>query len=106
MSAKLPPLVWIVVAFFTVMAAGILALGDCRHEGRTASGEYQRLVGGLGVGPALDLSRCPNSFDPRVCPRCTEDLGPLAGSGHFCPQHACSIFYYPALDGDPLRSQE
>lgn len=87
--------------------AGILTLAVCaavilvvesRHPGPAHAGEFQQLVGGLGFGPALGLSRCPNSFDPRLCHRCPEDLGPVPGGGVFCPHHACSLFDYPALD--------
>ena len=61
------------------------------------SAEFQRLVGGLGFGPALDLSSCPNSFDPRLDDGCEADLEPLPGGARFCPQHAGSIFYYRQL---------
>jgi hypothetical protein len=59
--------------------------------------EFQRLVGGLGFGPAVDLARCAFTFDPRLCPDCPMQHGPIAGGAHFCPQHACSILYFPPL---------
>ena len=47
---------------------------------------FQGLVGGLGLGPAVDLSRCASDFDPRIDPGCSlrHDPLPLA----FCPSHA------------------
>jgi hypothetical protein len=81
------------------MAAGALPIYDARMQPQRAerSAEFQRLVGGLGFGPALDLSRCPHSFDPRLDDGCGDDEGPLPGGARFCPQHAGSIFYYPPL---------
>ena len=46
-------------------------------ELRPGERSFQELVGGLGFGPALDLSRCEFSFDPRLCPGCPADLGPV-----------------------------
>ena len=86
----------------TLAAAAGLALGlDARaRAGREArSREFQRLVGGLGFGPAADLSRCAFSFDPRLCPDCEQDHGPVPGGVYFCPHHGCSILYYPPLRG-------
>jgi hypothetical protein len=74
-------------------------LGPGPEEARAR--EFQQLVGGLGLGPAVDLGRCPFSFDPRVSHRCPQDLGPIPGGGCFCPRHACSILYYPALETAP-----
>jgi hypothetical protein len=59
------------------------------------SEEFQRLVGGLGFGPALDLDRCAFAFDPRLCPVCSQDVGPIPGGTSFCPYHASSPFDYP-----------
>jgi hypothetical protein len=89
-----------VLACILALAVGamvILAL-ESRNPGAVRAGEFQQLVGGLGFGPAVDLSHCPNSFDPRLCHRCPEDLGPVPGGGCFCPQHASSLFDYPELD--------
>jgi hypothetical protein len=58
---------------------------------------FQRLTGGLGFGPALDLSDCPFAFDPRLDGGCQQECGPIAGGGGFCPRHAGSIFFYPPL---------
>jgi hypothetical protein len=61
--------------------------------------QFQRLVGGLGCGPAVDLSRCGFSFDPRLCPDCPLNHEPMPGGIYFCPQHACSILFCPPLGG-------
>ena len=80
------------------------------HQHRAES--FQHLVGGLGFGPALDLSGCAFAFDPRLDASCQEDLGPIPGGSWFCPRHAGSVFFYPPLkhavemplveDGDAL----
>jgi hypothetical protein len=81
------------------IAAGLALLAGARSSSRQEqrSEEFQRLVGGLGLGPALDLSRCPFCFDPRVSFCCKQECGPVPGGIDFCPHHACSIFYYPPL---------
>jgi hypothetical protein len=78
-------------------AAGLLVATDALAwtEQERRSEEFQRLVGGLGLGPAVDLSRCGFSFDPRLCPDCPLNHSPVPGGVYFCPQHACSILYYP-----------
>jgi hypothetical protein len=58
--------------------------------------DFQRLLGGLGFGPALDLSGCPFGFDPRLDGNCAQDYAPLPGGTCFCPRHAGSIFSYPS----------
>jgi hypothetical protein len=54
-------------------------------EGQTAA--FQRLTGGLGLGPATDLSVCAFAFDPRISPACPAWSGPIAGGGWFCRCH-------------------
>jgi hypothetical protein len=83
-----------------VIAAGAVLVSDYLSAGRReeTTKEFQHLVGGLGFGPAVDLSRCAFSFDPRLCTSCQENLGPIPGGVFFCPHHACSILYYLPLD--------
>jgi hypothetical protein len=89
------------LAFTLLLVAGAAAVlvagspGQARREAR--SREFQRLVGGLGFGPATDLSACPFGFDPRLCPDCARDLGPIPGGRYFCPHHAGAVFDYPPL---------
>src|SRR5262245_1056366 len=88
-------------------AALILIFGSQEQRGQVArTKEFQELVGGLGFGPAVDLSRCPASFDPRLCHACSADLAPIPGGKCFCPQHASSILDYPALDSVPPPADE
>jgi hypothetical protein len=75
--------------------------GSPQAESDARSAQFQDLVGGLGFGPAADLSRCAFSFDPRLCDRCPEDVEPIPGGVYFCPQHGCSILYYPPLVSQP-----
>src|SRR5262245_23095823 len=97
-----PKAPFVVLAAIMILAMGAVIVLVVESQGHAAAKhhtrEFQEVVGGLGFGPALDLSRCPLSFDPRLCPRCTADLGPIPGGGFFCIHHACSILYYPALD--------
>jgi hypothetical protein len=95
-----PFLLFSLIGTLSLAAAVVLGV---EHEFQRRQSEraeaFQRLVGGLGFGPAVDLSRCAFSFDPRLCSSCPEDGGPIPGGAYFCPQHACSILYYPRLEG-------
>src|SRR5579871_3846529 len=85
-------------------SAAVLAAGG-RGRDSSRGEEFQRLVGGLGFGPALDLSACPFGFDPRLDGTCGEDCGAVPGGRCFCPRHAGSVFFYPPLpDGAGLRT--
>jgi hypothetical protein len=95
------PLVLLAAILTLTVAAGVIVLVESGDRGTAAAREYQELVGGLGFGPAVDLSRCANSFDPRMCRHCPADFGPIPGGSPFCPQHACSVLYYPALGAAP-----
>ncbi len=79
-------------------AAALVAEGVQEPAGRARSEEFQRLVGGAGFGPAVDLSGCAFGFDPRLDGSCAEDRGPVPGGACFCPRHAGSVFYYRPLD--------
>jgi hypothetical protein len=83
-------------------AAVVLAVDRASWESREARArEFQSLVGGLGFGSALELSRCATSFDPRVCPGCPQDGGPVPAGAAFCPYHAFSILHYAPADHAP-----
>ena len=70
----------------TAAAAAILVDGASPpHDDRGA--EFQRLVGGLGLGPAPDASRCESAFDPRLGPHCRYDDVPVPAGMTFCPHH-------------------
>src|SRR5712692_5945212 len=96
MKPEAPAFLLIALGCLTA-AAGAVLLREAAQPDEPRSGQraFQELVGGLGFGPALDLSQCEFSFDPRLCPACSRELGPIPGGGYFCPHHACSVFYYP-----------
>jgi hypothetical protein len=85
----------VILLLTMVAAAGIVLAIGARPPAEDQSKVFHRLVGGLGFGPTLDLSRCEFGFDPRLCPACSNDYGPIPGGMFFCPQHASSIFDYP-----------
>jgi hypothetical protein len=98
MRAKGPATLLTAVASLAAAAGALLVSDSLAGGGRRArAAEFQRLVGGLGFGPALDLGRCPFSFDPRLGRCCGEEWGPVPGGVYFCPQHAASVFFYPPL---------
>ena len=85
----------VLLALLAALTAGAAAL--CADDAAPGPGaaEFQRLVGGLGFGPAADPSRCAFCFDPRLSPSCPHDFGPVPGGACFCPYHGCSVFSYP-----------
>jgi hypothetical protein len=97
------PRVVTVVVLSLALAAGLLLATDPGAGPRRSERgrEFQQAVGGLGFGPALDLGTCAFAFDPRICPACPADRGPIPGGLYFCPHHAGSIFYLP--QGRPGR---
>ena len=99
MPYRAPRLLLALVLALAASAAAVLVADPAAgRERRERAAEFQRLVGGLGFGPAADLARCAFSFDPRLCPGCPQDLGPIPAGAAFCPYHGCSILYYPPLD--------
>jgi hypothetical protein len=86
-------------------AAGAILVTEDRRSAHAE--QFQRLVGGVGFGPALDLSGCAFGFDPRLDGGCAEESGPIPGGACFCPRHAGSVFYYAPLErGAPLPAEE
>ncbi len=70
------------------VALPLLVVALLLRPARAADGGFQRLVGGLGLGPAVDLSRCAGEFDARVEPACSHRFDPLPGGSLYCPAHA------------------
>jgi len=79
----------IVVTLTLLLAvAAVVILASGANPPRNERGaEFQRLVGGLGLGPAPDASQCESAFDARLCPHCSYDIGPVPGGMTFCPHH-------------------
>jgi hypothetical protein len=90
------PLLLALIGGLALAAGLVLGVDNARPQAERAEA-FQRLVGGLGFGPAVDLSRCAFSFDPRLCDSCPADGEPIPGGVYFCPRHACSILFYPRL---------
>jgi hypothetical protein len=70
------------------LAALVLLLVSSPHPERTADAQaFESLVGGLGLGTSLDLSRCAAAFDPRDGNACADRHDPLPLGSYFCPEH-------------------
>src|SRR5260370_40647126 len=94
MCYKTPHLIAVLMIGFVVAACAVMTADSlARAAGTGHAEELQQLVGGLGCGPAVDLSRCAFSFDPRLCPDCPLNHAPVPGAVFFCSQHGCSILY-------------
>ena len=85
MSPRAPALLGGAAALLVLSAAAVVASSSGADDGRTARGaEFQRLVGGLGLGPATDLARCERSFDARIDGACAEQVDLVPGGALPC----------------------
>ncbi|MCI0379009.1 MAG: hypothetical protein L0215_15480 [Gemmataceae bacterium] len=81
-----------------VVAAGLILTLEAAHVPDYRD-QFQRLVGGFGLGPSCDLEPCEVSLDPRVGSACACDCGPIPGAIFLCPHHAShSIFIFDLED--------
>lgn len=95
MEARGRRLFWVLLAL-AGSAASVLALDPGTRANRSAAREaFQRLVGGLGLGLALDLKGCACGFDIRLSGGCGAAVGPLPGGDCFCPRHGVSRYALP-----------
>ena len=91
----------LVLVLLTAAAIAVLVAEERAARHREArAGEFQRLVGGLGVGPATDLSVCASAVDPRLEGRCSLGYGPVPGGACFCPWHAGAALSSPPAAGE------
>jgi hypothetical protein len=88
-----------VALLLLVGAAGAVLTFEGRAQRRRDrhAEQFQHLVGGLGFGPAVDLSGCAFGLDPRLDGDCAGDYGPVPGGRCLCPRHTANILYYPPL---------
>ena len=69
-------------------AAAAVASSASRPTEEARRGEdFQRLVHGLGFGPAVGLSRCERDFDPRIGDACSARHEPVPAGDAFCGHH-------------------
>jgi len=79
-TERTPALLGAATVLPVLAAAAVVACAGRGHAARAARGaEFQRLVGGLGLGPATDLARCGRSFDARLAGDCAESLDTAPG---------------------------
>ncbi len=98
---------FMVLILLVIASSAILVAEDQRQRSRQPRSEqFQRLVGGLGFGPALDLSGCAFGFDPRLDGGCAEERGPIPGGACFCPRHAGSVFSFAPLERGQAIAEE
>lgn len=85
MSGRGPVVVVAVVAAL-VAGAALAVAGRARRDPAEAarSEAFQTLLGGLGGGPAVTLSRCARAFDPRLDDPCAFRTHPVPAGGAYC----------------------
>jgi hypothetical protein len=91
MGRAAPLAILFTAMLLALTAIATVALDQGSHNSLKAA-EFQRLVGGLGFGPATNLSDCPATFDPRISGVCPFQYEPIpAGQNFLCPRHSYSI---------------
>jgi hypothetical protein len=78
-----PAVLLVATAALALAAALVLLLPGRRDDGV----EFQRLVRGVGLGAATDLSRCAAAFDPRDGGACSLRHDPVPCGSLLCPVH-------------------
>jgi hypothetical protein len=94
------PTIVLTLVGLLLLAAGCavtFAMGSGSRS-TTRGEEFQDLVGGLGGGPATDLSVCEFRFDPRLDFDCSLDVGVAPAAKSFCACHGCTIETGPVSD--------
>lgn len=84
MSGRGPALLLALAVLLPVAAAAVLVASPMAADAE----EFHGIVGGLGLGAAVDLSRCAASFDPRDGNACSLRHDPVPLGSLFCPVHA------------------
>lgn len=79
------------VVVLPAAACAVLACASLAPERAADDEAFQRLVGGLGLGPAVDLSRCAGAFDARMGASCTHRHEPVPCGSLFCSTHAGAL---------------
>ena len=90
-------------------AATLTIVIDANATGSRESvgSQFQRLLGGLGLGCQADLGRCAWQFDPRLTDDDDAGLDVIAGDDVSNPWHSISLFPAPSAlleDGLPRPS--
>ena len=95
-----------ILLFLATSATVVLVTEYSRRRHSDHREAFQRLLGGIGFGPALDLSECVFGFDPRLDCTCSQGHDAIPGGSCFCPLHGGALFSYPPLDPKYLSDEE
>ena len=98
-------LILCLITALTAAASIVVAVQSFGVDRRGAVGrEFQSVLGGLGLGCQIDLSRCSWQFDPRVAGDEDTGLDSIACLSELSPWHSVSLFPAPshgaALQGE------
>ena len=79
-------------AAVTVVAVGTLV----SNQKENAQRDFQRAVGGLGLGPEVGLTNCWWQFDARLAGDADPGLDSIPGLGELSPWHSIALFPPPS----------
>jgi len=83
-----PALLLAAAVALPLAAACVIAASAPRAAEREDAEAFEEVVGGLGLGAALDLSGCAACFDPRDGSACSHRHEPVPTGSFFCPAHS------------------
>jgi hypothetical protein len=86
---------WMLIGGVAALFALALVLSHCPAPSQAQ--QFQEAVGGLGFGPARDLSDCAAGFDPRIEETCDWDHGFLEAGTSLCRCQGISVFRHRPL---------
>jgi hypothetical protein len=93
-----------IIGALCVAAATVVAVGTLTGEhAANAQRDFQRAVGGFGLGPQVGLSHCWWQFDARLAGDDDPGLDSVAGLSELSPWHSIALFpppSHPAIAGD------
>lgn len=87
-SGRGPALLLATAIALPLLAACVVAASGPRATAREDAATFQGVLGGLGLGAAVDLSGCAACFDPRDGSACSGRHEPVPLGSFFCPAHS------------------
>jgi hypothetical protein len=87
-SRRGPALLLAAAIALPLAAAVAVAASGPRAAEREDAEAVQHVLGGLGLGAAVDLSGCAACFDPRDGSACSQRHEPVPLGSFFCPAHS------------------
>lgn len=101
MSRRAPFLLLVIVGLVLAAGTALGLAGRQTADHVESAATFQRLTGGFGFGPTLDLSGCPYQLDPRLGTACDSHTGPVPAGSLFCS--GCGRYLFSLSRATPVN---